>query len=210
MKGMMESLPVFAAFLAGLLLGVAGLVPAWLLASGLPMLLLSALVFLAGMGLGAGDDLPQLLRGFDLRLLLLPLCTIVGSLLFSAAGVWLFAGRGLTDCLAVGSGFGYYSLSSVLIAEMKSATLGVDGAAELATVALVANVVREMVALLFLPLFARWGGRLAPISVAGINSMDVCLPAISRYSGKSVVPTAIIHGIVLEVSVPLLISFFCG
>lgn len=143
MKGMMESLPVFAAFLAGLLLGVAGLVPAWLLASGLPMLLLSALVFLAGMGLGAGDDLPQLLRGFDLRLLLLPLCTIVGSLLF-------------------------------------------------------------------LPLFARWGGRLAPISVAGINSMDVCLPMIVRCAGdRQVVPQALLHGIVLEVSVPVLIAAFC-
>ena len=210
MKGMKESLPVFAAFLAGLLFGAGGLVPSWLLAPGLPMALLSVLVFLAGVGLGAGDDLPQLLHGFHLRMLLLPLCTVVGSLLFSSAGVWLFAGRGLTDCLAVGSGFGYYSLSSVLIAEMKSATLGADGAAELATVALVANVAREMIALLFLPLFARWGGRLAPISVAGINSMDVCLPMIVRCTGdRQVVPQALLHGVVLEVSVPVLIAAFC-
>ena len=94
MKGMKESLPVFAAFLAGLLFGAGGLVPSWLLAPWLPMALLSVLVFLAGVGLGAGDDLPQLLRGFHLRMLLLPLCTVVGSLLFSAAGVWLFAGGG--------------------------------------------------------------------------------------------------------------------
>lgn len=49
----------------------------------------------------------------------------------------------------------------------------------------------------------------APVSVAGINSMDVCLPVISRYSGKNIVPVAIIHGIILEISVPLLISLFC-
>ena len=51
MKGMKESLPVFAAFLAGLLFGAGGLVPSWLLAPGLPMALLSVLVFLAGVGL---------------------------------------------------------------------------------------------------------------------------------------------------------------
>lgn len=127
----------------------------------------------------------------------------------SALGVLVLRGFSLTDCLAVGSGFGYYSLSSVLIADLKSATLGVQGAAELATVALLANVVREMIALFGMPLFARWGGPLAPISVAGVTSMDVCLPSIARYSGSDLVPLAILHGIVLEVCVPILVGAFC-
>ena len=97
----------------------------------------------------------------------------------------------------------------VLIADLKSATLGVQGAAELATVALLANVVREMIALFGMPLFARWGGPLAPISVAGVTSMDVCLPSIARYSGSDLVPLAILHGIVLEVCVPILVGAFC-
>jgi len=59
------------------------------------------------------------------------------------------------------------------------------------------------------PLYASFFGKFAPVSVAGINSMDVCLPVISRYSGKNIVPVAIIHGIILEISVPLLISLFC-
>ena len=40
--------------------------------------------------------------------------------------------------------------------------------------------------------------------------MDVMLPSISRYSGKEMVPAAILHGIILEMSVPLLVSLFCG
>lgn len=124
---------------------------------------------------------------------------------------FLLHGRDLNDCLTIGSGFGYYSLSSVLIADIKSATLGPQGAAELATIALLANVIREMIALFGTPVLARWGGRLVPISVAGINSMDVCLPMIVRssYKGEELIPIAILHGIALEVSVPFLINAFC-
>ena len=170
---MRDSLIVFVFFAVGVALGYADAVPTWLLDPDLPMIILSVMVVLVGLGLGAGDNLHYMLRTFNWRMLLLPLCTIVGTLLFSALGVLVLRGFSLTDCLAVGSGFGYYSLSSVLIADLKSATLGVQGAAELATVALLANVVREMIALFGMPLFARWGGPLAPISVAGVTSMDV-------------------------------------
>ena len=176
---MRDSLIVFVFFAVGVALGYADAVPTWLLDPDLPMIILSVMVVLVGLGLGAGDNLHYMLRTFNWRMLLLPLCTIVGTLLFSALGVLVLRGFSLTDCLAVGSGFGYYSLSSVLIADLKSATLGVQGAAELATVALLANVVREMIALFGMPLFARWGGPLAPISVAGVTSMDV-LSAFDR------------------------------
>lgn len=152
-----------------------------------------------------------LFHSLNPRMSLLPVFTIGGTLLFSAIGVFLLHGRDLNDCLTIGSGFGYYSLSSVLIADIKSATLGPQGAAELATIALLANVIREMIALFGTPVLARWGGRLVPISVAGINSMDVCLPMIVRssYKGEELIPIAILHGIALEVSVPFLINVFC-
>lgn len=198
-------------FLLGIAVGLSGLSPEWLLDAALPSLLLSLLILQVGVGLGANDDLRGVVRSLRLRMLLLPLFTIAGSLLFSAAAALLPGNRPLAECLAVGSGFGYYSLSSVLIADVGAASLGEGGAAELATVALLANVVREMFALFCLSLFARWCGRVAPISAAGINSMDVCLPGIVRYSGGStqLVPLAVLHGIALEVSVPLLIGFFC-
>ena len=138
-----------------------------------------------------------------------PFFTIIGTLVFSAAASLLLTSWNIYDCMAVGSGFAYYSLSSLLIVQLKEASAGIEIASQLGAIALLANIIREMLALFGAPLYASFFGKFAPVSVAGINSMDVCLPVISRYSGKSIVPVAIIHGIILEISVPLLISLFC-
>ena len=150
-------------------------------------------------------------RRKDIRFssLLLPFFTIIGTLVFSAAASLLLTSWNIYDCMAVGSGFAYYSLSSLLIVQLKEASAGIEIASQLGAIALLANIIREMLALFGAPLYASFFGKFAPVSVAGINSMDVCLPVISRYSGKNIVPVAIIHGIILEISVPLLISLFC-
>ena len=183
MKG---NLMILVCFLAGVFVGLGDFAPEWLLGHDLPIIILSLLIVQVGISLGSNNDLRGLFHSLNPRMSLLPVFTIGGTLLFSAIGVFLLHGRDLNDCLTIGSGFGYYSLSSVLIADIKSATLGPQGAAEL-------------------------GGRLVPISVAGINSMDVCLPMIVRssYKGEELIPIAILHGIALEVSVPFLINAFC-
>ena len=188
MKG---NLMILVCFLAGVFVGLGDFAPEWLLGHDLPIIILSLLIVQVGISLGSNNDLRGLFHSLNPRMSLLPVFTIGGTLLFSAIGVFLLHGRDLNDCLTIGSGFGYYSLSSVLIADIKSATLGPQGAAELATIALLANVI--------------------PISVAGINSMDVCLPMIVRssYKGEELIPIAILHGIALEVSVPFLINAFC-
>lgn len=202
---MKANLLIFACFAAGIVLGLSGSEPQWLHRPNLSVMLLSVLITQVGLGLGANDNLKQIIRSIRPQMLLLPLFTILGSLLFAACATLLPGGRPLSECLAVGSGFGYYSLSSVMIANV-----GAEGSAELATVALLANVAREMCVLFCLPLFARWCGGIAPISAAGITSMDVCLPGIVRYSGGSsqLVPLAVLHGLALEISVPFLITFF--
>ena len=95
-------------FLLGIAVGLSGLSPEWLLDAALPSLLLSLLILQVGVGLGANDDLRGIVRSLRLRMLLLPLFTIAGSLLFSAAAALLPGNRPLAECLAVGSGFGYY------------------------------------------------------------------------------------------------------
>lgn len=111
--------------------------------------------------------------------------------------------------MAVGSGFAYYSLSSILITQFKEASIGLQPATELGTIALLSNIFREMMALLGTPLLCKYFGKLAPISAAGVNSMDVVLPMITRYSGKDMMPVAIFHGILIDMSVPFFVSLFC-
>ena len=112
--------------------------------------------------------------------------------------------------LAVGSGFAYYSLSSILITQLKEPFLGVQLATELGTIALMANIMREIMALLGAPLFVKYFGRLSPICAGGATTMDTTLPIITRYSGKDLVFISIFHGIIVDFTVPFFVSFFCS
>ena len=88
--------------------------------------------------------------------------------------------------------------------------MGVQLATELGTIALLANIFRELFALMGAPIFRRYFGKLAPISAAGVTSVDVALPTIMRTSGSEMVPIAIFHGLLIDISVPFFISIFCN
>ena len=172
MKG---SLLVLSMFFVGCVLGYVWNFSGWELGDThhLSMYILYALMFQVGVSIGGGEDFKELLRGFRPKMLLIPLATIGGTLLFSALVSVLLTRWSVFDCLAVGSGLGYYSLSSILIMELKTPDLGAQLATELATIALLTNVIRELVALVGAPFICKYFGKLAPISVAGVTSVDV-------------------------------------
>ena len=176
----------------------------------LSMYILYALMLQVGISIGSNSQLRQIAGILQWKMLLIPLGTIVGTLLFSALASLLLSRWSVFDCMAVGSGFAYYSLSSILITQFKAPDIGMQLATELGTIALLANIFREMMALLGTPLIRKCFGRFAPISAAGVNSMDVLLPSILRYSGKDMMPIAILHGVLIDLSVPVFVSFFCS
>ena len=94
------------------------------------------------------QNLKYIVKEIRLKFLLIPLATISGTLLFSAFASLLLAQWSTFECMAVGSGFAYYSLSSILITQLKEASLGIQLATELGTIALLSNIFREMMALL--------------------------------------------------------------
>ena len=174
------------------------------------MYVLYALMLQVGVSIGSNKNLKVLVKSLRFNMLLVPLATIVGTLLFSAFASLLLSQWSVFDCMAVGSGFAYYSLSSILITELKTSSLGVQLATELGTIALMANIIREIMALLGAPLFVRYFGRLAPICAGGATTMDTTLPIITRYSGKDLVFVSIFHGILVDFTVPFFVSFFCS
>ena len=176
----------------------------------LSMYILYALMLQVGISIGSNKNLKFLIKSLRPNMLLVPIATIVGTLLFSAFASLLLSQWSVFDCMAVGSGFAYYSLSSILITQFKEASVGLQLATELGTIALLANIFREMMALLGAPLIRKYFGKLAPISAAGVNSMDVLLPSITLYSGKAMIPVAIFHGILIDMSVPSFVSLFCS
>lgn len=206
---MKSSLYVLLVLAIGVIWGMNFSVPEHLLDKNLSTYILYALMLQVGLSLGSSDSLSEIIRHFDVRLLLIPLSTIVGTLLFSAAASLLLSRWSAADCMAVGSGFAYYSLSSVLITQLKEASLGVQIAGELGTIALLTNIFRELMSLVGAPFIRKYFGTLAPVSAAGVNSMDILLPAITRFSGREMIPVAILHGILLDMSVPFFVTWFC-
>lgn len=196
MKG---SLIIVGFFIAGIVCGLMHWVPE--LNSNVSFYTLCALLFSVGITVGNNTELLKSFRHLDTRLMLLPLMTIVGTLAATAVASIGLPGRSLTDCLAVGSGFGYYSLSSILITQYRGPDLG--------TVALLANIIREVCTLLGAPLMVRYFGPLAPISSGGATTMDTTLPIITRTSGQDFVILSLFHGFLVDFSVPFLVSLFC-
>ena len=205
---MKNSIIVFLFFCAGCLLGFSGEIK--LDAHHISLYILYALMLQVGISIGSNKNLKQIVRQIRLKMLVIPLATIIGTLLFSALASLLLSRWSVFECMAVGSGFAYYSLSSILITQFKEPSIGLQLATELGTIALLSNIIREMMALLGSPLIEKYFGKLAPISAAGVNSMEVVLPAITRYSGKEMIPVAILHDILIDFSVPLFVSFFCS
>ncbi|MDD5991686.1 MAG: lysine exporter LysO family protein [Prevotellaceae bacterium] len=199
MKG---SLIIVGFFALGIVAGLLSIVPQSVVESDVSYYALCALMFCVGIGIGSDSGILSSFRKVNPRLMLLPLMTIFGTLAGTAAAALLLPHRHLFDCMAIGSGFGYYSLSSIFITEYRGAELG--------TIALLANIMREILTLLCAPLLARWFGKLAPITMGGATTMDTTLPIITRASGQDFVVVSIFHGFCVDFSVPFLVTFFCS
>lgn len=206
MKG---SLIVVAFFVLGVLSGRSGSMPEWMLSSGTSFVALCALLLCVGISIGLNPDMKSEIKSLNPRIALLPVATILGSWMGAMAAFFLMNNdvcsllhhRQLTDCLAVDSGFAYYSLSSIFITEYRGAELG--------TIALLANIIREMITLLLTPLLAKWFGPLAPISSGGATTMDTTLPIITQTVGQRYVALSIYHGFVTDFTVLFVVTMWC-
>lgn len=195
---MKESLIVLLFFGAGVLAGVLGDFPAAFVGIVHEASNYAVYAMLAAVGMTLGFDVRawRILRDLKGWVALVPLMIAVGTFLGGTAA-WAVLDMSFRDVMAVSAGFGYYSLSSMLINQLADVSLG--------SMALIANMVRELVTLLFAPLIARIFGGLGPLSAAGAAS-DTCLPAIIRTSGERNTILGIFSGMVLTVAVPFFVT----
>ena len=196
MKG---TLIILAFFAAGVLLGISGELPKTLISADWSMYALYLLMFLAGIGIGADRKSWSVIRSINVKIFLVPAGIITGTFIGVTICSLLIPTLSLREVLAVGAGFGYYSLSSVFISELHSEALGV--------VALLSNIFREISTLLFTPLLVKYFGKLAGIASGGATSMDTTLPVISKFSGRDYAIISVFSGIVLTILVPFMVTF---
>jgi uncharacterized membrane protein YbjE (DUF340 family) len=207
MKG---SILIVGSFVAGCVVGRLGWLPNWWLGGSLSLVVLYALMFQVGIGIGSDSRLKEILRSITPRTILVPCATIVGTIISTFLISFAIVRWSATEVMAVGCGFGYYSLSSILVSSLKEVHIGLQAAAELGTITLIANVFRELMTLLLAPLMVRWFSPLGPICAGGATTIDVTLPVITRFSGRNWLFVSILHGVIVDFSVPFLVPFFCS
>ncbi|WP_166266728.1 lysine exporter LysO family protein [Marinobacter caseinilyticus] len=103
------------------------------------------------------------------------------------------------DTLALASGFGWYSLSGIVVGDALGPAWG--------GVAFLNDVLREIIALALIPMVINQRPAMA-IGYGGATAMDFTLPIIRSSGGLDCVPVAIASGFILSFISPVLMGLF--
>ena len=128
------------------------------------------LLFFVGMDIGNNNEVFNQLRNMSKKILLLPIITILGSLIGGAIASY-FISLSLGESIAISSGMGWYSFSAIELSKIN---------AHLGGVAFLSNVLRELSAILFIPFIAKKIGSYESVATAGATAMDSVLPVINK------------------------------
>lgn len=157
-------------------------------------ILLYALVFFVGIDI-VGVKISSAWRSF--KVIVIPLLVIAGSLLGGLLASFI-AHESINTSLALASGFGWFTLSGVLVSSKLGAVYG--------TVALLTDLFRELLAILLLYLFGHRFSREC-IGAGAATTLDTTLPIIRQKCSSDNIPTALVSGLILTLLAPVLITF---
>lgn len=155
-------------------------------------------LLLVGIGIGLGSQIQVLsrLKLLGWRIILVPVLVAAGSI-GGAALAGILLGMPFREASAIGAGFGWYSLSGVLLSKIYSVEVG--------ALAFLTNVMREIISFILIPFLAARFGRLAAVAPGGATTMDTTLPLIARVTDMDTTIIALVNGTMLSAMVPLLV-----
>lgn len=126
----------------------------------------------------------------------LPIAVIVGTLIFSAAAGLLLR-YGWRESMLCAAPMGWQTLGGPMIQELCGIRLG--------NVAFLANMFRDVVALVLIPVVSRQRYALLGVTPGGVSSMDILLPGIMVASGRQSLVYAMWVGASCSFWAPILI-----
>lgn len=159
---------------------------------------LSLLLFFVGMDIGKNKNVLKDIKKSGAMFFIVPLGVIAGSLAGAILAGMLLS-YPVNESGAIGSGLGWYTLSSIIIAPYSS---------ELSVLAFLTNVVREIIAIATIPLIAKYIGFVEAISPSGATAMDTTLPIVSRNTNAETAVLSFSTGLILTMVVPVLVPLF--
>ena len=183
---LMDSIKLLSAVMIGVVLG--WLCNDWLhFPHGSNLYVLIALIFFVGIQLRN--------NGISLKEVLLNKQGLMMGAIFTLSSLI----GGIIQGLAFSSGFGWYSLSSVVLTNAWGPMQG--------SIAFFNDLSREILSLFLIPLFMQHY-RSTAIGITGATALDCTLPIIQKSGGIEVTPIAISFGMVTNLLPPLLLVFF--
>jgi uncharacterized membrane protein YbjE (DUF340 family) len=192
----LESLKLCGVVVLGFLLGLTG----WTFlqhATDASEYTLIFLLFLIGIQLrNNGMTLKQIV--LNRRGMIVAVMVVVSSMVAGVINAFILD-LPLKTGLAMASGFGWYSLSGILLTESFGPVIG--------SAAFFNDLARELIAIMLIPGLVR-RSRSTALGLCGATSMDFTLPVLQRSGGLEMVPAAIVHGFILSLLVPVLMAFF--
>ncbi|WP_426445184.1 lysine exporter LysO family protein [Siccibacter colletis] len=192
----LESLKLCGVVVLGFLLGLSGL--GWLQhATAASEYTLIFLLFLIGIQLrNNGMTLRQIV--LNRRGMIVAVVVVASSLVAGVINAFLL-NLPLKTGLAMASGFGWYSLSGILMTDAYGPVIG--------SATFFNDLARELIAIMLIPGLVR-RSRSSALGLCGATSMDFTLPVLQRSGGIEMVPAAIVHGFILSLLVPILMAIF--
>lgn len=162
---------------------------------------LCVLLFFVGMDIGREGTVVKNFKKAGWRVIVFPFAIIIGTFAGSLIAGLILPSFGFRDALCVGSGFGWYTLAPVMLAEYST---------EVSAVSFLHNVMREMFGILLIPIVAKKIGYIETVSLPGAAAMDVCLPIVEKSTRGDIAVYSFISGVVLSIAVPVLVGLIAG
>lgn len=157
------------------------------------------LLFLIGMGFGMEEGMMDDIKAAGLRILAIPVATLVGTLLGAFVCAMILP-VSLGEGLAIGSGFGWYSMAPVLIME--------KGFVTASAVSFMHNLMREVLSLVLIPIVAKHVGYVEVCGMPGCGAADVCLPIVAKSTNSQTSIYSFVTGMLIGIPVPVLVPLF--
>ena len=160
---------------------------------------LCVLLIFVGLDLGIEGQVINNFKNAGLRILALPVAVALGTMAGAViCSVLLPVSMG--ESLAIGCGFGWYSLGAGILMDAGYMTAG--------AISFMHNVMREVFSIILVPIVARYVGYVEAIALPGAPGMDVCLPIVERSTSGTVAVYSFISGLALSLSVAFLVPLF--
>jgi Predicted membrane protein len=162
---------------------------------------LCTLLVFVGMDLGLDGKVVDNFKKVGIRIMAIPLAAIVGTLIGSAL-CGIFLPVSMKESLAIGAGFGWYSLAPGIIMDKGYVIAG--------AISFMHNVMRELLAIITIPMVAKHVGFVECCGLPGASAMDVCLPIVERATSSNTAVYSFVSGVVLSIAVPIMVPLIIG